>query len=110
MRISDWSSDVCSSDLRDRQAADGNDRQRAAAFRRRIAAANPARGTARQGRRARRRPAQADRQSVVEGNSVAVRVDIGGRRLLKNTIIILVRLFTTIQTTILLIIYKYSLL
>src|SRR3546814_12208297 len=92
MRISDWSSDVCSSDLRllrhlaelrarrgQPQAMRAAVEQRRAdpAFERAHAAAEggpghvpPLRGT--------------ERESVGEGKSVAVRVDIGGRRIIKK--------------------------
>src|SRR3546814_7284025 len=81
MRISDWSSDVCSSDLR---------RQRrpypAAARRRRLR--HPVRGDGdvhpRLGGAARPRLLAPDRKSVVWGKSVSVRVDLGGRRIIKK--------------------------
>src|SRR3546814_11765807 len=44
----------------------------------------PGRGCRRGRRAARAWPAPADRKSVVEGKSVSVRVDLGGRRILKN--------------------------
>src|SRR3546814_17383890 len=69
MRISDWSSDVCSSDLiasraaaRCRDAAGGN-------------AAGRGWCSTIQG---------IDRKSVVKGKSVSVRVDLGGRRIIKK--------------------------
>src|SRR3546814_15435739 len=72
VRISDWSSDVCSSDLggypRTRPAAARHARSRAPRGWR------PAGPT--------RRPR--DRQSVASGKSVSVRVDLGGRRILKK--------------------------
>src|SRR3546814_16927608 len=97
MRISDWSSDVCSSDLQAEaapsfprtlpaQPADQRHQrhpqpevaevpyQRARPVRR-IALAD------------RGQPAAArigDRKSVVEGKSVSVRVDLGGRRIIKK--------------------------
>src|SRR3546814_12212184 len=80
MRISDWSSDVCSSDLRP-----GNDREdqgrgthQAA---RPVRARRQATGRARLDRRRAldRRPLP-DRKSVAKGKSVSVRVDLGGRR------------------------------
>src|SRR3546814_17679681 len=82
MRISDWSSDVCSSDLdllRDqllgRRHADverfgeAPDRVRSLLAERRVrlVAAD-----------------ELDRKSVVEGKSVSVRVDLGGRRIIKK--------------------------
>src|SRR3546814_11540548 len=101
MRISDWSSDVCSSDLF-RGAADGTtgprsvkksalrcgypclSRSRPGAARAGVdgagAAGQPCRGKA-GGCRA----ADGDRQSVVEGNSVSARVGPGGGRCIKET-------------------------
>src|SRR3546814_17838875 len=80
MRISDWSSDVCSSDLGrgDRVPAAGRrDRHRAGA--------RPAQAGAGQGQgRGGKDRAQADRKSVVSGKSVSVRVDLGGRRIIKK--------------------------
>src|SRR3546814_11100269 len=73
MRISDWSSDVCSSDLA------------------RIAASRTWRGVSKSGSPAASetmsRPSRcmsADRKSVVEGKSVSVSVDLGGRRIIKK--------------------------
>src|SRR3546814_19152739 len=89
MRISDWSSDVCSSDLsrhvRERRAAlvaRDHERLDAAALDVRRAGPQavehhvdlPTHQVA-QGR---------DRKSVVSGKSEAVRVDIGGRRVFKK--------------------------
>src|SRR3546814_15315712 len=104
MRISDWSSDVCSSDLpvrarisidagdgRTGRAARGAERKLGGRFR---LSAIPALGlsTPRRGWRRRRgrthlvkRGRRGDRKSVVSGTSVSVRVDLGGRRILKNT-------------------------
>src|SRR3546814_17244140 len=106
MRISDWSSDVCSSDL---AAQHGRPRREAEPFSRpalrRPAAACRHRPRARHasqdhavrrghlgarpgaGRRGAERDPQAwlrDRKSVVEGKSVSVRLDLGGRRNLKK--------------------------
>src|SRR3546814_12328180 len=67
LRISDWSSDVCSSDL--------------SAGRRR---GRPSRPVERDDARRRGLAAGADRKSVVQGKSVSVRVDIGGRRIIKK--------------------------
>src|SRR3546814_20378484 len=87
MRISDWSSDVCSSDLPDR-GAEGARRRR-----------GRAQGRGRRGVRQRQRrddlprgiearggalPVDLERKSVVKGNSVSVSVDIGGRRIMKS--------------------------
>src|SRR3546814_20081744 len=119
MRISDWSSDVCSSDLLPRLrrdlghpaaaggavahhhgprpgvAVDPHRRQPAdqlpdAALR--LLAVLPARRRPEGGHhrtdlcrgRALHRAADLDRQSVVEGKSVSVRLDIGGSRILKK--------------------------
>src|SRR3546814_18035666 len=92
MRISDWSSDVCSSDLLPRwcrptrtsaMAIDnvtfGIQEQALQVQRRRLEliAANIANADT-PGFQAR------DRKSVVEGKSVSVRVDLGGRRNIKK--------------------------
>src|SRR3546814_12897240 len=113
MRISDWSSDVCSSDLRRVARALGHgDRQRV--MPQRLAyPARPLPGNRRQGeveavvRQLRASngicPAgqdgmglrlfgplqgehvgELDRKSVVSGKSVSVRVDLGGRRIIKK--------------------------
>src|SRR3546814_15043518 len=80
MRISDWSSDVCSSDLvrgeavADRAVAVADD---AIAPEMRLARGDLG------GRAELRR--RVDRKSVVEGKSVSVRVDLGGRRIIKKT-------------------------
>src|SRR3546814_14206572 len=105
MRISDWSSDVCSSDLiraaprrgpspasgsrrgggrvRGRFRTSGRDGTLAGSRRlsRLVALRVPAAAASRQG--AARR--SGDRKSVVEGKSVSVRVDLGGRRIMKKT-------------------------
>src|SRR3546814_11608777 len=90
MRISDWSSDVCSSDLDGRAVvATRGDRglerhlpkQRDAGVGGELLAsalAEEAVGLAVLAGEA------ADRKSVVEGKSVSVRVDLGGRRLIKK--------------------------
>src|SRR3546814_18162791 len=74
MRISDWSSDVCSSDLREHELT---------------AAQRDVAGDVRGqhvGRELDPREAdvQRDRKSVVEGKSVSVSVDLGGRRIMKQ--------------------------
>src|SRR3546814_17583594 len=83
LRISDWSSDVCSSDLADSAVPLRHAPCPAAAIHssfRAGAASMPMSG----------RPAlisateTQDRKSVVEGKSVSVRVDLGGRRIVKN--------------------------
>src|SRR3546814_18574035 len=70
MRISDWSSDVCSSDLHNARA----DRYAHLRLTRRAGDAKPPRVRVLD---VRKRP---DRKSVVEGKSVSVSVDLGGRR------------------------------
>src|SRR3546814_13195852 len=91
MRISDWSSDVCSSDLSkyphqtcSKQSAWRDDvggvRVRRAAAR--IAGRAPAAFGHFHGAGA--GPGAADRKSVVSGKSVSVRVDPGGRRIIKK--------------------------
>src|SRR3546814_16434218 len=111
MRISDWSSDVCSSDLAVAGARGGGRNPDAGgrnALHRgsdRRARRNPApveqydaRRTAGQPARGRDRPAAIgaaqDRKSVVLGNSFSVRVDLGGRRFFnKQTILYLLSFF-----------------
>src|SRR3546814_15519833 len=89
MRISDWSSDVCSSDLIAvrgdllrllRQHAVQRARQFEAAEIEGLAAAHVdlAGDSALD---------HVDRKSVVSGKSVSVRVDLGGRRIMKNKIL-----------------------
>src|SRR3546814_18742977 len=96
MRISDWSSDVCSSDLhqqheqeaeigradRDLAQAQRVDQQRVQrAQQDHAAGADQQQVVGQQQGFARGR---GDRKSVVEGKSVSVRVDLGGRRTLKK--------------------------
>src|SRR3546814_15738964 len=83
MRISDWSSDVCSSDLRTRCATAALRSLRCL----RTAARSPCRdkGIARRYRLPISQPPQSDRTSVGSGKSVSVRVDLGGRRIIKKT-------------------------
>src|SRR3546814_12898304 len=92
MRISDWSSDVCSSDLARRQPFGekltqqiagpfvGPDQRRDVEHeaRRARVEVKPRRGFIHAVRQ------KADRKSVVEGTSVSVRVDLGGRRIIKK--------------------------
>src|SRR3546814_15445585 len=94
MRISDWSSDVCSSDLPEDigQFVDpAGPRPRPVG----LPTANRGNANRHQVRqfalRHRLREAkshhprtEADRKSVVEGKSVEVRVDLGGRRIIKK--------------------------
>src|SRR3546814_20683571 len=100
MRISDWSSDVCSSDLRT-----GRVHQLPVTNRTRPVTSGGSTGRVVAGNTARSRQtlvgnhagqlhdgvqacnaqaASADRKSDVEGKGVSVRVDLGGRRGLKN--------------------------
>src|SRR3546814_10960071 len=94
MRISDWSSDVCSSDLAPQPVAGllavpvpAGDLPVG------LAATRDAAGTCLALPRAAKRPHRpddrpaatgGDRKSVGKGKSVSVRVDIGGRRILKK--------------------------
>src|SRR3546814_15362627 len=95
MRISDWSSDVCSSDLRAVSHGAGRRAGRVVGRARLAARDQRARGqarlvcddpAARRAARPERRQLDVhvpDRKSVVEGKSVSVRVDLGGVRTLK---------------------------
>src|SRR3546814_13288861 len=97
MRISDWSSDVCSSDLRGRRHAEPGEPRRAVRDDIVVLEHPPLIA----GDRCPRRPAESgrdhprhrlgkrneqplDRKSVVQGKSVSVRVDLGGRRIIKK--------------------------
>src|SRR3546814_15686376 len=92
MRISDWSSDVCSSDLRCRRACRHARRRgpvhRLRTDRRGVRPPRPRHArraaAAREQARAHEAGDLSDRKSVVEGKSVSVRVDLGGRRINKN--------------------------
>src|SRR3546814_11833107 len=109
MRISDWSSDVCSSDLDHPDAFDAalgrrglepraadlialDERHRAVitevqAGQARRNEASKAIGAAKAQKdeaTAQALMAEVDRKSVVEGKSVSVRVDLGGRRIIKK--------------------------
>src|SRR3546814_5112315 len=89
MRISDWSSDVCSSDLaiaRSQNRLVENGPSGASTSSRGDNIWMPVKTNGATRLRPRRpviRPS-ADRKSVVEGKSVSVRVDLGGRSSLKN--------------------------
>src|SRR3546814_17129328 len=90
MRISDWSSDVCSSDLQD---ADGRGRPRGASrppdpLQLQVERPRRGRPAVRDPQSIGPRQREADRKSVVEGKSVSVRVDLGGRSIIKNTTLI----------------------
>src|SRR3546814_16545293 len=95
MRISDWSSDVCSSDLSPdadaRMSRHGNAAQGAVEVARgdvHVGDATEGPGTCRnRGRTGAERSAIAgttDRTSVVSGKSVSVRVDLGGGGLIQK--------------------------
>src|SRR3546814_19434228 len=97
MRISDWSSDVCSADLgpedADRQEGDNREQENPQAEPRSLMQGGldlggevevaPALGGAHEANSCSAAPA-VDRKSVVQGKSVSVRVDLGGRRNLKK--------------------------
>src|SRR3546814_17648989 len=103
MRISDWSSDVCSSDLRRAGGNGGGGGDCAFRVGGRLAGRG---GGAQMGRAAQLLPrpraglwlrsggagiflvrrAGRDRKRVVSGKSVSVRVDLGGRRIIKKKI------------------------
>src|SRR3546814_1271623 len=98
MRISDWSSDVCSSDL-GMTTDEIQEAQRPYAGWGRETRAFSSNATSPPprwqdftdpidaiGARFQERMREADRKSVVEGKSVSVRVDPGGRRIIKKTI------------------------
>src|SRR3546814_1910978 len=84
MRISDWSSDVCSSDL----AGGAVDLPRAPEPGDRAQLQRPVERARVDmvifDRIARHDHLDRDRKSVVEGKSVSVRVDLGGRRIIKK--------------------------
>src|SRR3546814_13444625 len=90
MRISDWSSDVCSSDLAARRQARYHVHQLLPSHR-------PSQHPRLAGKLSMddpfdleplavgaRKHGTADRQSVVEGKSMSVRVDLGGRRIIQQ--------------------------
>src|SRR3546814_7754398 len=83
MRISDWSSDVCSSDL---SASWRSSARSGVVTRRRTPAGEAVRGRGAAAEPPLRRETGAhqvgDRKSVVEGKSVSVRVDLGGGRIM----------------------------
>src|SRR3546814_15284320 len=104
MRISDWSSDVCSSDLTDNAPENHPPRRALRISHRRIRilqqrigehekreAEAPQCGDRSGALQTRIRETErcenageGDRKSVVEGKSVSVRVDLGGRRIIKK--------------------------
>src|SRR3546814_8103628 len=87
-RISDWSSDVCSSDLSMEPRPDEIRRGQSTGVRPRLVRRREMRQLVRMRLAERRTGGHArnvgDRKSVVEGKSVSVRVDLGGRRIIKQ--------------------------
>src|SRR3546814_8323590 len=79
LRSSDWSSDVCSSDLDLSRSRQDPQRQARAHQRLRRTEENDAAATD----RGRGTHGRQDRKSVVSGKSVSERVDLGGRRIIK---------------------------
>src|SRR3546814_19460962 len=88
MRISDWSSDVCSSDRRGDPGP--SHRLYGAESRDRDDRLGPRRAGTRQHIQLHARP---DRKSVVLGKSVSVRVDLVGRLIIKNNSHLIIFLF-----------------
>src|SRR3546814_18971986 len=96
MRISDWSSDVCSSDLGIRKGAQEVDRLEAMPTPKELAARSESWGPYRTyaslylwriadtAVKAATPTKRSDRKSVVAGKSVSVSVDLGGRRIIKK--------------------------
>src|SRR3546814_16359159 len=96
MRISDWSSDVCSSDLLTLhrialagQERDDRGRQVGLTHGHALGAGLESAFRKKKGRSSRSglsvsRLARTDRKSVVEGKRVSVRVDLGGSRIIKK--------------------------
>src|SRR3546814_18773755 len=87
MRISDWSSDVCSSDLSQRKAVQWSGNAEWPALR------EPGRQSHRRDQRAAakgrgsgHRSARQDRKSVVSGKRGSVRVDLDGRVVIKQKV------------------------
>src|SRR3546814_15372854 len=95
MRMSDWSSDVCSSDLREqRQAGDQHAGDGAGAEGDGEALGEALAGSLRRAHVGAHRDVHADvaggvRKTVVSGKSVSGRVTLGGRRILYITSLIL---------------------
>src|SRR3546814_14247211 len=111
MRISDWSSDVCSSDRARSSMSDKQEPEKKGKGKGKPAAEKKAQGKPAAERQASERPSgprqpprlktlyeerlraelmetfgyKKDRKSVVEGKSVSVRVGIGGRRVIQKT-------------------------
>src|SRR3546814_11102922 len=85
MRISDWSSDVCSSDLFKGNASAHPTREHSAQFH--LQSGGRCRDDGNHACRCSsvsRSHRTRDRKSVVYGKSVSVRVDLGGRRIIKK--------------------------
>src|SRR3546814_16474436 len=83
MRISDWSSDVCSSDLPAGRPTRTPVRLGAGAYLRRSLDGSPPRRPV-SSTAASSRASVIDRKRVVYGKRVSVRVDLDGRRIIKN--------------------------
>src|SRR3546814_10405743 len=77
VRISDWSSDVCSSDLISHELRDNqrNGFQNLQHQRQKLQSLHPL---------SRKRPEGRDRQSVAKGKRVSVGVGVGGRRIITS--------------------------
>src|SRR3546814_18241477 len=91
MRISDWSSDVCSSDLPEHLLdgfravlRDGDAVAMRTLHGGRAAGVEVFGDAVPENRRQHAGIVAIDRKSVVEGKSVSVRVDLGGRRIIKK--------------------------
>src|SRR3546814_17814442 len=89
MRISDWSSDVCSSDLwfaRMARIAATGERPETQLFEGEMALIGRMQAAASLDRwlSVWEKVTRLDRKSVVSGKSVSVRVDLGGRRIIKK--------------------------
>src|SRR3546814_14884573 len=89
MRISDWSSDVCSSDLTEavevvQNPRPGRGREAPHRHHAQVLVAKHGRQAADQCGVGQQRVDVEDRKSVVSGKNVSVRVDLGGRRLIEK--------------------------
>src|SRR3546814_12832243 len=112
MRISDWSADVCSSDLRIDSSVEPSFKHPSNQYLIYLISIRPMDiggiispydgKTDRRERAPSRSPRRAlttvDRKSVVSGKSVAVRVDLGGRRIITKKKNIKLNIITTIKT------------
>src|SRR3546814_15403322 len=106
MRISDWSSDVCSSDLtcgtRPPSNLSGLTLNKDSTATKKVGTNTTARGVAANMPPNTAKPtafwlAELDRKSVVSGKSVSVRVDIGGRRIIKQKNILYHQIINTLE-------------